>query len=269
LLLPTIIAALARVNGDALAAPLDNHQDPPVTYTDPRGPHARALSDFFAGDRDASIVVHSSLGEHEVLPVAVFFRAPEDFFPFERAALPLCRGRVLDIGAGTGVHTLYLQDRGFEVCAIDVLPEAVEIMRAAGVRDARLADVWEFEDEPFDTILMMMNGIGILGTLAGLDRFLREVPRLLRPDGQIVLDSGPARVVGEPDDAAVEVAIAGDETHHSEAWITLEYKGQKGPPFRELYADSEILTRHAAAAGYESEIVVRDELGGYVARLWR
>ncbi|UCC83410.1 MAG: class I SAM-dependent methyltransferase [Gemmatimonadota bacterium] len=244
-------------------------QDPPVTYSDPREPHGRALRDFFDGDRDATIVVHSSLGEHEELPVAVFFRAPEDFFPFERAALPLCRGRVLDIGAGTGVHALYLQDRGLEVVAIDVLPEAVEIMRSAGVRDARVADVWEFSDEPFDTILMMMNGIGILGTLAGLDRFLREAPRLLKSDGQIVLDSGPARVVGEPEDAAVEVAIAGDETHHGEAWITLEYKGQRGPPFRELYADSETLTRHAAAAGFESEVVCRDDLGGFVARLWR
>jgi hypothetical protein len=150
-----------------------------------------------------------------------------------------------------------------------VLPEAVEIMRSAGVRNARLADVWEFEDEPFDTILMMMNGIGILGTLEGLDRFLREVPRLLEPDGQIVLDSGPARVVGEPGNSAVEVAIAGDETHHGEAWITLEYKGRKGPPFRELYADSETLTLHAAAAGFGCEVVFRDELGGYVAQLWR
>jgi SAM-dependent methyltransferase len=242
-------------------------QDPPVKYTDPREPHARALRDFFGGDRGATIIVHSSLGEHEELPVAIFFRAPEDFFPFERAALPLCRGRVLDVGAGTGVHALYLQDQGFEVCAIDVLPEAVEIMRSAGVRDARLADVWEFEDEPFDTILMMMNGIGILGTLDGLDRFLSEVPRLLRPDGQIVLDSGPARVVGEPGDAAVELALAGDETYHGEAWITLEYKGEKGPPFRELYADSETLAQHATGAGFACEVVFRDELGGYVARL--
>lgn len=240
-----------------------------MSYSDPREPHGRALRDFASGDRDATIVVHSSFGEHEELPVAVFFRAPEDFFAFERAALPLCRGRVLDVGAGTGVHALYLQDRGLDVCAIDVLPEAVEIMQAAGVRDARLADVWELESEPFDTILMMMNGIGILGTLAGLDRFLRDVPRLLEADGQIVLDSGPARLVGEPGDAAEEVALGSGATHHGEAWITLEYKGQRGPPFRELYADSETLTRHAAAAGFACEVVFRDELGGYVARLWR
>jgi 2-polyprenyl-3-methyl-5-hydroxy-6-metoxy-1,4-benzoquinol methylase len=91
--------------------------------------------------------------------------------------LELCRGRVLDVGAGTGVHTLYLQDRGFDVCAIDVLPDAVEIMRRRGTRDARLADIRDFEADPFDTILMMMNGTGILATLEGLDSFLRDVPR--------------------------------------------------------------------------------------------
>ena len=125
---------MAPVNGEALAVALEMVQDRPVAYADPRGPHGRALRDFFAGEREASLVVHSSLGEHEELPVAVFFRAPEDFFLFERAALLECRGRVLDVGAGTGVHALYLQDQGFEVCAIDVLPEAVEIMRSAGVR---------------------------------------------------------------------------------------------------------------------------------------
>lgn len=240
-----------------------------MTYSHPLEPHARALRDFIGGETDARIVVRSSLGEDEELPVAVFFRAPEDFFAFERAALPLCRGRVLDIGAGTGIHTLYLQDQGFEVCAIDVLAEAVEIMRAAGVRDARQADVWEFEEEPFDTILMMMNGIGILGTLQGLDRFLGQVPRLLKPGGQILLDSGPARVVGESGDAAAEVAIGSGEAYHGEAWITLEYKGRIGEPFRELYADSETLTKHADDAGFRCEIVFRDELGGYVARLTR
>ncbi len=239
-----------------------------MTYYYPRDPHGRALRDFFAGDSAATIVVHSNLGEHEELPVAVFFRAPDDFFPFERAALERCRGRVLDVGAGTGVHSLYLQDHGFEVRAIDVLPEAVEIMRLAGVRGARLASIWDLEDEPFDTVLMMMNGIGILETLEGLDRFLADVPRLLKPGGQILLDSGPGVVVGESDEAAA-VAVEDASGYAGEAWIELEYKGERGPPFRELYCDSETLEEHAIAAGYQPEIVFRDEYGAYVARLTR
>ncbi len=238
-----------------------------MAYSHPREPHARALRDYFAGDSDASLILHSSLGEHEEIPVAVFFRGPDDLFSFEHAALDLCRGRVLDVGAGTGVHTLYLQDRGFDVCAIDVLPDAVEIMRRRGARDARLADIREFEAGPFDTILMMMNGTGILGTLEGLDLFLQDVPRLMSPDAQILVDSGPGRVSGEPDEAAVEVPLQEDGAYYGEAWIELEYNGERGPPFRELYIDSATLATHAAAADFDCEFVFWDELGGYVARL--
>lgn len=240
-----------------------------VAYSDPRQPHARALRDYFEGDTSAVLVFHSSLGEHEEIPVAVFFRGPGDFFSFDRAALELCRGRILDVGAGTGVHTLYLQEHGFDVCAIDVLPDAVDIMRRRGVRDARLADISELESASFDTILMMMNGTGILGTLDGLDRFLEDVPRLLGEGGQILVDSGPARVVGASDEPAVEVAVQEDGTYPGEAWITLEYKGEKGPPFRELYVDAETLCEHAVAAGYDCEIIFWDEMGGYVAQLTR
>ncbi|KPK60211.1 MAG: hypothetical protein AMS21_09590 [Gemmatimonas sp. SG8_38_2] len=238
-----------------------------MTYSDPRKPHARALQDYFAGDKDATIILHSSAGEHEEIRVGVFFREPDGFFAFELAALELCRGRVLDVGAGTGVHSLYLQEMGHEVCAVELLPEAAEIMRARGVRNVHAKDILDFTAEPFDTILMMMNGIGILGTLDGLDRFLRDVPRLLKPDGQIILDSGPANVTGDSDNPAVAITFPDDGGYPGEAWIALEYRGQIGPPFRELYADPDTLIEHAAATGWNCEIVFHDDLGGYVARL--
>ncbi len=74
--------------------------------------------------------------------------------------------------------------------------------------------------------------------------------------------------MGEADDAA-EVIDARGEGYPGEAWITLEYREQKAPPFRELYADSETLAEHAEAAGWECEVFYRDEYGAYVARLIR
>ena len=111
--------------------------------------------------------------------------------------------------------------------------------------------------------------IGLPPTIEELDRFLKDVRRLLAEGGQILVDSGPARVVGASDDPAVEVAVQEDGTYPGEAWITLEYKGEKGPPFRELYVDAETLCEHAVVAGYDCEIVFWDEMGGYVARLVR
>ncbi len=152
------------------------------------------------------------------------------------------------------------------MCAIDVLPEAIEIMKARGVREVRRADVREFTEGRFDTILMMMNGIGILETLSGLDRFLLAAPRLLNPGGQILLDSGPGNVTGEAHDAA-EVVETGGGGYPGEAWISLEYRGEEAPPFRELYTDAETLSGRAEAAGWECEILHRDPYGAYVARL--
>ena len=136
-----------------------------------------AIRDYFNGDKEAGIIIHSSDGDTEEVEVSIFFRE----FPYipliEKAALDLCYGDVIDVGAGAGCHSLELQNRGMNVAAIDVLPDVVDIMKARGVRDARLGDFWELKDERFDTVLMLMNGIGIVGDLEGLKVFLGRAGR--------------------------------------------------------------------------------------------
>ncbi len=234
----------------------------------PLAPYARALSDYAAGDVAASLVVHSSLGECDELPVSVFFRGEEEFFPFDAAALSLCFGRVLDVGAGTGVHALALQQRGQPVRAAEVLPEAVRIMRKRGVRDAVCADLFELREERFDTLLMLMNGIGPVGTLAGLEPFLDRAGRLLAPGGQILVDSGEAQVAPAPAHAPRwDWPPLTADRYVGEAWIRLEYRDEVAPPFRELYLDSETLIERAAHFGWRCELAYTDETGGYLACL--
>ena len=74
----------------------------------------------------------------------------------------------------------------------------VDILKERGVRDARQATWMDLLDEPFDTVLMMMNGLGLSETLAGLRRFFRRARRLVRPDGQVLADSTDVRVRMEP-----------------------------------------------------------------------
>ena len=159
-------------------------------------PHGAALRAFLAGREDAEVVVRGEDGEEERTPARVFFRGPKEFSSLEEVALDLCRGRVLDVGAGAGCHSLVLQERGLAVVAIDVAPEAVEVMRSRGVRDVRCGDVFAWAGGRFDTLLILMNGIGLVGSLDGLDRFLRDTSRLLNAGGQILLDSYDP---GEPD----------------------------------------------------------------------
>lgn len=234
----------------------------------PLRPYASALADYMAGDEAASLVVHSSLGECDELPVEIFFRAEEAFFPAEQAALELCRGRVLDAGAGTGLHAIQLQKRGFQVRAIDVLEEAVAIMEARGVIDAACADMFELEDERFDTLLMLMNGIGPVGWIAGLPRFFAAARRLIAPDGQVLVDSGEAMICEPPAGAPeLEWPATTPDAYRGEAWIRLEYRGVIGPPFRELYLGAEEMMAHAALCGWRCDIAFMDDSGAYLACL--
>jgi SAM-dependent methyltransferase len=234
----------------------------------PWSPHGLALLDFLNGKTSAEVVVHDEHGETDVVSARVFFREPEEFSALEEAALDLCRGRVLDVGAGAGCHSLVLQERQVVVCAIDVAPEAVEVMRKRGIRNVRCADVFGLQADPFDTLLMLMNGIGIVGSLAGLQRFLRAAERLLAPDGQILLDSYD---VG-PDDSSGSAAGAGSHPaggYPGEMRFQLEYEGRRGPTLEWLFVDFKTLADRAEREGWVAEIIWQEEEGHYLARLRR
>lgn len=243
-------------------------ESPAVKIASPLAPYAAALVDFAGGNRSASLLLRSSLGECDELPVRLFFREPEEFFPFELAALEHCDGQVLDVGAGTGVHTLELQERGFEVTAIDILPEAVEVMKTRGVQDARQVDLRRLETGSFDTILMLMNGIGPAGTLDGIERVLDSMYRRLRPGGQILVDSGEAKVLGPPPDPGLIPWPEKLSGYPGETWISLEYGGLRGDLFRELYVDEKVFRQRAEKLGWRFDVLFWEE-AGYVARLTR
>jgi SAM-dependent methyltransferase len=228
-------------------------------------PHEAAMLAYHRGDRDASIVVYDDYERDEV-PVAYFFRAPHEFPELEQLALSLCRGRVLDAGAGSGCHTLALQERGLEVVAIEILPGLLDILRERGVRNAQLATWMDLQTDPFDTVLMMMNGMGLAETLPGLRRFFRDARRLVKPDGQVLADSTDVRVYMER--RASGRSTRPDGRYLGELHFQLEFQGRKGPPFGQLYVDPETLAQYAHTEGWGCEILLGpDEYGHYLARL--
>jgi SAM-dependent methyltransferase len=235
--------------------------------TDHYNLHGVSLLDYLNGETSTVIVVYGELVKRREVPVRLFFRVPADFPMLEKKAIELCRGRVLDIGAGAGCHSLALQDRGLMVCAIDFLPECVEVIKRRGVLEARCADIHTFEAEPFDTLLCLMNGTAMVKRLDGLQPFLRTIRRLLKPGGQFLVDSTDMRQVAVPEiQAYLEEKRSGGE-YFGEMNLQLEYKRRRGAPFTQLCVDPETLSEHAAQSGWACEIIERDESGRYLARL--
>lgn len=230
-------------------------------------PHGRALLDYLNGETSAQIVLAREDGKRMDVPVSLFFRGPSEFLALDLAAIEVCRDRVLDLGAGAGSHSLALQERGLSVFALDFLPEACVAMRRRGVREVHCAHLADFDAEPFDTILMMMNGIGIVETVAGLRLFLDDIRRLLRPDGQIVFDSADLRCGADLDDQAYQDANRRAGRFWGEYRFHLEYRGETGPEFGALFVDSDRLRAEATNAGWHCDILFRDKEGAYLARL--
>ncbi len=228
-------------------------------------PYERVMRDYFRGKQDATLVVYDNF-ERDEAPIAYFFREEDQFSPIDHKAVELARGKVLDVGAGSGCHTLALQRRGLDVTTLELLPDLIEIQKQRGVRQVRTGNIFDFSGERYDTILMLMNGIGLGETLAGLEELLERLKLHLRPGGQLLADSCDLRLwdaAGRPDESQLHLP---DGRYLGELHIQLEYEGVKGPPFPQLYADPDTLARVAGKTGWACEIVARAD-PGYLARL--
>jgi hypothetical protein len=187
----------------------------------------------------------------------------------DRAALDHARGRVLDVGACAGAHAVPLAQSGHPVTALDLLPEAVAILRERGVEDGRPESVWTFQPSArYDTVLALMNGTSLAGTSGRLGPLLLALATFVAPGGQLLLDStdlDPETGTGED---APGVDTDRDAGSVIELHYQLEFEGERGPPFPQLFVDETALALAAARTGWSTEVVAR-EGPRYLARLTR
>ena len=236
------------------------------TNHDPMG---QAIRDYFEHGKALKLWVCSEMFEDDEMPVPHLFRTAMQMNAMERRALSLCRGRVLDVGAGAGCHALILQEkRDISVSAIDVSPLSVETMRRRGVLDCQLVD---FFDESFvgcfDVVLMLMNGIGIVGRIAELPRFFKRLDSLLAPGGFLLTDSTDLRYVFEDEEGNFDVNEF--EHYYGEVDYTMHYGKVHGESFPWLYVDFDTLCAVAEEAGFCVTMVQQGEHYDYLAKIER
>ena len=230
-------------------------------------PYGLSLLSYFEGEHDTTLIIRRDDGFESKVPVKHFFREEVEFGAIERIALEKCRGNVLDIGSGTGIHSLVLDSRGFTVTAIDITNEAVEIMNRRGFQGGLLGDIFEYQGGPFDTLIMLGHGIGIVGDLEGLRRFFIHARNLVPPAGQLLLDSLDVSMSQEPTDLAYHQTNRKSGRYIGEITMQFEFQGRIGPFCRWLHVDHATLKEMAGEAGWNCEIILEHENGEYLARL--
>jgi SAM-dependent methyltransferase len=228
---------------------------------DPMGAALRAWMD---GRKDAVIHVNNSVQEDEELEASWLFRNPAIAVGLEAALLRHCRGKVLDAGAGSGIHSLYLQEKGLDVTAIDVSEESVKVMKETGVKNAFCVDIFDWEGGPYDTVLMMMNGIGIVGDLEGLRRFFDKAKSLLVPGGAVLLESTDILYAYTNEDESI--TVPGDH-YYGEIQYQMSFDSKSGASFPWLFVDPATLSLMAEEAGFRCKIIFEGETHNFAAAL--
>ncbi|WP_347156631.1 class I SAM-dependent methyltransferase [Pontibacter chitinilyticus] len=229
-------------------------------------PMGTAMLDYLQTAQEIEIRVESNLAEDDVIPVPYLFRQWDAMPELERVALETCCGRVLDIGAGAGCHTLVLQERYFDVTALDQSVGAVEAMQRRGVKQVLHQDILALQPQPqYDTLLLLMNGIGIAGNLTGLERLLEQLKALLLPGGQVLLESSDILYMYEEEDGSVVLDL--NAGYYGEVKYNMKYKEQESGWFNWLFIDAAILQDYAAKHGFVMEVLHEGEFGNYLAKL--
>ncbi len=222
--------------------------------------HGQAILDFLRGDKSNPLWINNVYGEPEEMPVEVYFRSFEDFSPIEQKALEHCQGKTLDIGAAAGCHALHLQKK-HDMYALELSPACAAVMRERGVKQVIEQD-YRLHDQQYDTLLLLMNGIGIAGTLNEIPDFLEHCKKLTKPGGQVLFDSSDVKYLYE-EDTSIEVPYP----YYGDIRYQYEYKEKKGEWFDWVYADRDMLDQIVSDAGLVLEVLAEDDYDQYLGRI--
>jgi len=150
--------------------------------------YGQAFYDYYRGSGSAVIIERDDGYIDFDTSLVNYFKNVRQWKPDQKKAIGHCTGRVLDIGCGAGQHSLYLQDKGFDVLGIDVSPLAIKTCKLRGLKQAKVLSIDGISRRlgRFDTILMFGNNFGLFGNVRKAKQLLKRFHTLTSPDARII-----------------------------------------------------------------------------------
>ncbi|MBK8806200.1 MAG: methyltransferase domain-containing protein [Bacteroidales bacterium] len=236
-----------------------------MTIQESLDPLGTAIAEYYNKKKDEKVLIHSENFDDDEVSVSYFFRTEKDFSTIETSALNLCKGKILDVGAGAGCHSLFLQKKGMDITALEISKLAVNTMKEMKITQIIEQNFYELENIRFDTLLFLMNGSGIIETIDNISSFFKHARTILNDDGQIIMDSSDLKYLYENEDGSFDINIA--DKYYGEIRFAMTYKSVKGRWFDWLYIDFDTLQFYAHENNFTCELAKKGDYYDYLAVL--
>ena len=218
-----------------------------------------AIQSFHLKKNDTPIRVFINKNEEPKMYPSVFFRGYKNMLKYEKIALRESKGKILDLGCGAGCHSLYLQNKGFNVTAVEVSEKSANVAAQRGVNRVIQADWRNLKLKNFDTVLVLMNGMGLSESPAELKLMFRKLKSFLSPKGAILIDSTDVTY------AKADWPML-DSEYFGKVQFELKYKG-KTQCFPWLFVDFETAIKTAKSVKLKVEVLEKARNGHFLLRL--
>jgi cyclopropane fatty-acyl-phospholipid synthase-like methyltransferase len=143
------------------------------------------LHSFFHGDKTLYSVVRDD-------GWVDYPNSPAEYFRVNNWYVKHAKGKVLDIGCGSGSYMLAFQKKGCVVYGVDIDANCVKTCKERGLKNVRQRNILKpgyFKRRRYDTIVLAGNNLGIAGNLKNLKKMLRYFHSITTKTG-IVLGEG-------------------------------------------------------------------------------
>ena len=223
----------------------------------------KALYDYWFQNAPEDMLTWTHLTESEVLPITYLFRSYNEMPETEQMALILASGKILDVGAGSGIHSAWLQEIGKDVTALDYSEYGNKVLKDRGINKVVKDDFFNHQGQ-YGTILLLMNGVGIVQKAQHLGKLFQHLNNLLAPNGQALIHSSDLKYLYEDNGNY----ILPKNEYYGDVQFFVSYKNEV-ESFDWTYIDEETLQRVALQNGFTGNKIVESEYGDFLMRITR
>jgi len=152
--------------------------------------------------------------------LSYYFSTYRSFFTIEKILLRFVRGKTLDIGAGPGRISRYLQGKKIDVTPLDLSPVMKDLAEQNNVHSYKIGNAFSLSlPDKFDTVLLMGNTIGICTDREDLKKLFSSCAAHMAPNGQLLCTATDPTEFGFASSTLISGILHYNELSEPFAWF--------------------------------------------------